>query len=100
VIVPRRADCARKGGGSYDRDGQIFEYCWDCGNGYSPFSAGFPPWQAYCKYARVAQTYIATLTVRDNGTGRIDPGTGTWECQRSDSDTATVTIVDPNAPPP
>jgi len=70
---------------------------WDCGNGVAPTAAS-APWQAYCRYNRVEQTYIAQLTVFDNGTGSIDPSTGTWACRRSDFDTTTVTIVDPNAP--
>jgi hypothetical protein len=83
--------------GSRDDDGRVEEYLWDCGNGVPPLAASVP-WQAYCRYNRVAQTYIAQVTVFDNGTNTIDPATGTWACQRSDFDQTTVTIVDPNAP--
>ena len=84
------------GGLSTDPDGRIDSYHWNCGNGTAPLPAGNPPipWQAFCRY-RAPGEYEASLTVRDDGTGQIDPETGTFACQQSGSDTTRVTIREP-----
>lgn len=81
------------GRGSIDPDGNIDAYVWNCGNGLPPTTIGLPPGQAFCAYRAFATTsYVATLTVRDDGTGVIGGG-GTFECQKSDTDTATVNLT-------
>jgi hypothetical protein len=45
-----------------------------------------------CRYR--LGTYTATLNVKDQGTGVINPGTGTFECQKtSAADTVQVVVA-------
>lgn len=69
-------------------------YEWECGNGSRPDHSGLPDCSVYCTYFAVG-TYTARLTVYDHGTGVIDPGTGNWECQKSDTDEVQITIFAP-----
>jgi hypothetical protein len=71
-------------------DGTIDNYDWNCGGGrYYPHSS---PCKAWCEFTSVG-TYTVRLTVWDDGVdGRIDPETGTFECQKSDTDEVEVVI--------
>lgn len=84
------------GRASFDNETPIDRYFWSCGNGSVPIPDPQGPYGSvvYCVYF-VPGTYTASLTVTDRGTGAIDPDTGTWECQKRDTDTATVEIVAP-----
>ena len=81
---------------SADPDGRIDEWVWNCGNGSTPLPSGDPPipWRANCRYT-AAGNYVAEVTVKDDGTGVIDPRTGTFECQKTDTDNTSVTITRP-----
>jgi hypothetical protein len=76
---------------SSDPDGLIDQYTWTCGSGNPPVVDPSNPARVTCQYDGVG-TFTATLNVLDNGTGVIDPGTGTWECQRGSTDTTQVTV--------
>jgi hypothetical protein len=69
------------------------QYDWNCGNGSQPIVLS-PPCQVYCQY-RMVGSYVARLTVWDKGNGTIDPGTGTWDCQKSDADDVIIEIFQP-----
>lgn len=79
--------------GTLSSDGEtpIDRYVWNCGNEFAP-----TPVQpgdnsvVICRYR--LGTYTATLNVTDQGTGQINPGTGTFECQKT-SDAASVSVV-------
>ena len=80
---------------SFDNETAIDRYVWSCGNGTVPIPV-MPGNNAivFCRY--LPGTYTATLVVTDRGTGVVDPGTGTFECQRmSARDTVTVNVVTP-----
>lgn len=82
---------------SSDPDGVIEDYVWNCGNNTTPtpLPGQIKPVKVICRYSLVG-TYTATLQVRDNGTGVIDPVTGTWRCQKvSQRDEVQVTITVP-----
>jgi hypothetical protein len=93
IMAPPGSMVLLDGSGSYDPDGTIQTYIWNCGNGLPPIPQS--PGKAFCRY-NVPGVYGATLLVFDDGTGRIDPDTGTFECQKSDTDEAVVTIVVPD----
>lgn len=76
---------------SSDSDGVIDQYTWDCGGPNAPLPLAGDPTGAMCSYNSQG-VYTATLTVRDNGTGMMDPLTGGFVCEKSASDTVTVTI--------
>ncbi len=78
------------GRNSYDLDGQIDSWRWNCGNGLMPQPLGLPG-LAVCVY-RAPGEYVATLTVSDNGDGTINPDTGYWNCPAQDEDSTRVTI--------
>jgi hypothetical protein len=79
--------------GTLSSDGEtpIDRYVWNCGNEFAP-----TPVQpgdnsvVICRYR--LGTYTATLNVTDQGTGQINPGTGTFECQKT-SEAASVSVV-------
>ena len=81
------------GRGSFDPDGAIVDFYWDCGNGTVAQPNGLPM-QAECTY-NTATSYTAELTVWDDGVDgvSIDPRTGDLLCQKSATDTLVVTVV-------
>ena len=83
------------GRGSFDTDGTISDYRWDCGNG-RPAQATGVPGLVNCRYTAV-NTYIAELTVYDDGTDgvTIDPRTGDLVCKKSSTDSLVVTVSRP-----
>lgn len=83
---------------SFDGETAIDSWSWSCGNGTSPTntSTGAPFSQVLCRYQALGD-YTVTLQVRDKGTGTIDPGTGTFRCQKI-SEAATI-IVSKQLPP-
>lgn len=83
------------GRGSFDTDGTIDEYRWDCGNGRPAQSTGVPG-LVNCRY-NAENTYIAELTVYDDGTDgtTIDPRTGDLVCKKSATDTLVVSVSRP-----
>ncbi len=92
--IPSTNQLVLDGCASSDSDGVIDRYNWVCGNGQPAVANPSLPCQAFCRY-QTPGTFTATLTVFDNGNGAIDPNTGTYACQKQDSDTATVTITAP-----
>lgn len=82
------------GRGSFDPDGPaILDFRWDCGNGRPAQPTGVPG-LVNCRYS-AENTYIAELTVYDNGTGLIDPDTGDFFCKKSSTDSLVVTVSRP-----
>jgi len=83
------------GRGSFDTDGTIDEYRWDCGNGRPAQPTGVPG-LVNCRYTS-ENAYIAELTVYDDGTDgvTIDPRTGDLLCKKSATDTLVVTVSRP-----
>ena len=81
------------GRGSFDPDGSIVDFYWDCGNGEVAQPNGVAM-QAECTY-NAETTYTAELRVWDDGTDgvTIDPRTGELLCQKSATDTLEVTVV-------
>lgn len=86
---------------SSDPDGRIIRYVWSCGNSTQPTvlpgigctTVETCP-KVVCRYG--VGTATATLQVQDNGTGSIDPVTGTWRCQKtSQRDEVTITVTPP-----
>jgi hypothetical protein len=73
------------GRGSFDPDGAIVDFHWDCGNGTVAQPNGFPM-QAECTY-NTASSYTAQLRVWDDG---VD---GDLLCQKTATDTLVVTVV-------
>ncbi len=82
------------GRNSFDTDGLIVDYRWNCGNGLTGAPVAQQPGLATCIYRNVG-TFTATLTVVDNGTGLIDPDTGDWSCTKFTLDTTVVTVTRP-----
>lgn len=80
---------------SIDYETPIDDWIWNCGSEFPPIPMGIPA-VVRCVY-RVGpspMSYTATLVVRDQGTGVIDPGTGTFACQKtSEPDTVTVEVT-------
>jgi hypothetical protein len=85
------------GTGSFDNETPIDRYLWACGNGATPLPNAADP-IVFCSYSAVG-TYMAELTVWDQGDGTIDPATGTFRCQKQSTDIVMVEIFDPNAGP-
>ncbi|GEM_PF-5121330 len=81
------------GRASFDPDGVIQEYRWNCGNGRPAQNTGIPG-MVNCRY-NAEDVYVAELTVFDNGDGTIDPNTGDFACKKSAIDTTTVTVTRP-----
>lgn len=79
---------------SSDAQTGINRYVWDCGNGTAPLPASPDSSIVICKYNGIG-TFVATLTVVDKGTGVINPANGSFFCEKSDDDTATVTVTLP-----
>lgn len=84
---------------SRDDETAIDRWVWSCGNEFAPEPQNPLGSVVGCRYRgqSTARTYTATLDVVDRGTGRIDPATGTWECQKSSEDSDRVTV---NVSPP
>jgi hypothetical protein len=74
---------------SSDPETAIDRYVWTCGNDQAPVPVAPDNSEVICRYR--LGTFTATLNVVDRGTGVIDPGTGTWACQKS-SETDSVII--------
>lgn len=79
--------------GTLSSDGEtpIDRYVWSCGNEFAPISVTPDGSVVMCRYR--LGTYTATLSVTDQGTGVVDPITGTFECPRSSQDSVTIEIV-------
>jgi hypothetical protein len=84
---------------SFDDETAIDRWVWSCGNEFAPAPQNPVGSVVSCRYRgqSTARTYTATLDVVDRGTGRIDPATGTWECQKSsvESDRVEVNVAPP-----
>jgi hypothetical protein len=77
---------------SFDGETALDRYVWSCGSQFTPVPIPGDHARVVCRY--FPGTYTATLQVTDQGTGVIDPSTGTFECQRiSAPDTVTVNVV-------
>jgi hypothetical protein len=76
---------------SFDGETPIDRYVWNCGNEFAatPVQPGDNS-VVICRYR--LGTYTATLNVTDQGTGQINPGTGTFDCQKT-SNAASVSVV-------
>ena len=81
---------------STDTDGLIDKYTWSCGNGTQPIPQGNGS-KAVCSYKveSVQKTYSATLVVSDNGSGVIDPRTGTYFCAQQSKEDSVQVVVSP-----
>ncbi len=68
---------------------------WNCGNQNAPI--GQCPGTgatAFCRYTATG-IYEATLTVKDKGTGIFDAVSGTFQCQKSATDTVMIEVFQP-----
>jgi hypothetical protein len=83
------------GTNSFDRETGIGEFDWSCGSGFPPIQ-GAVPGQVFCRYSAPG-IYEATLTVFDKGVDGVtrDPSGENFLCEKSDVDTATVTVFAP-----
>lgn len=81
---------------STDADGLLDKYTWSCGNGTQPIPQGNGS-KVVCSYKveSVQKTYSATLVVTDNGSGVIDPNTGTYFCAQQSKEDSVLVIVSP-----
>lgn len=94
TISGTAATAVLDGRNSFDTDGLIVDYRWNCGNGLTGSPIPQQPGLATCIY-RAVGTFTATLTVVDNGTGVIDPDTGNFACNKFTEDTTLVTVTRP-----
>ncbi len=79
---------------SSDPETKIDRWVWNCGNGLAPTAVAPDGSIVICRYR--PGEYVATLEVVDQGTGVINPSTGTFFCQKfSEPDQVTVRIVTP-----
>jgi hypothetical protein len=79
---------------SFDSETRIARWVWTCGNDQAPVPTAPDGSIVFCRYR--PGTYTATLNVVDQGTGVINPATGTFDCQKSSApDTVTVRITTP-----
>jgi hypothetical protein len=92
--VPGRTVTVRLDGTlSSDRETALDDYVWNCGSGQPAIEIGNGS-KADCQYRVEAtpRSFVASLQVRDRGTGLPDPSTGTFPCAKL-SETDTVTVV-------
>lgn len=93
-VVGRTVTVRLDGTLSSDRETALDDYMWVCGSGQPAIEIGNGA-KADCKYTveSTSRSYVASLQVRDRGTGLPDPGTGTFPCAKlSEADTVTIVV--------
>ncbi len=93
-VVGRTVTVRLDGTLSADRETAIDDYIWVCGSGQPAIEIGNGA-KADCKYTveSTSRSYVASLQVRDRGTGLPDPSTGTFPCAKlSEADTITIVV--------
>jgi hypothetical protein len=78
---------------SFDGETRVDRWVWNCGNGVSPIPVvpGGNGSVVLCRYR--LGTYTATLNVTDQGTGVINPNTGTFDCQKSSAEASVQVVI-------
>lgn len=93
-VVGRTVTVRLDGTLSSDRETAIDDYIWICGSGQPAIEIGNGA-KADCRYTveSTSRSYVASLQVKDRGTGLPDPSTGTFPCAKlSEADTITIVV--------